>query len=295
MARQMIQDVIPTRSKDIRRIPIPERKQPSSKEVIREVREEFENYNKPKRSWNKKLIVITVIILVAVIVLLLTTVFAKATVTITPATQTAAVNASLAAEQGTTTTSAIDFEPITLTQKETVTVTGTGTKQVDTKATGTIIIFNSYSTATQKLVANTRFETAAGLIYRIDKSVVVPGETTKAGVTTPGSITATVTADQSGANYNIPLSDFTIPGFAGEPEFKGFFARSQTVMSGGFSGTVAIISDTDRANAQSTLKSDLKSKLAQSVAQSVAKGYVLYPTGYQIVTQDLPDTSAGTN
>lgn len=69
-------------------------------------------------------------------------------------------------------------------------------------AKGKITIINTYSKS-QTLVERTRFETADGKLYRLDRRVVVPaGE----------RVTADVTADQPGATYAIGPTKFTIPG-----------------------------------------------------------------------------------
>ena len=72
--------------------------------------------------------------------------------------------------------------------------TATGKEEVSLKASGRIVIYNNYNTAKQRLVRNTRFETPPGFIYRINKSIDVPGQTTEAGRTIPGSIEVTIHA-----------------------------------------------------------------------------------------------------
>ena len=77
------------------------------------------------------------------------------------------------------------------------------------KASGSITVYNNYSTASVKLIKNTRFQTPAGLIFRVPADVVIPG---KQG-STPGQVTVTVFADQVGQQYNIgPTPRLTVPG-----------------------------------------------------------------------------------
>ena len=122
----------------------------------------------------------------------------------------------------------------------------------------------------------------------------MPGKTTKGTVTTPGSVTVYVTADQVGANYNIDLSDFTIPGFAGEPQFDGFFGRSKTTMTGGFSGTKPVVASTDRSAAEASIRAKLAADIVATAEASVPAGYILYPNAYRIDYASLPDTGSGT-
>ena len=123
----------------------------------------------------------------------------------------------------------------------------------------------------------------------------MPGETTGKSTTTPGSVVANVVADQTGANYNIDLSDFTIPGFKGEPQYDGFFARSQTPMTGGFSGTKPVISQQAREATESSLRGDLQTQVITAANSSVPSGYILYPGSYRIDYESLPDTIADSN
>ena len=217
---------------------------------------------------------------------------AHATVSVTLASESDAVSNSFTTRAAAlaSTTNGITDSVISITKTGSVTLSATTTKDVETKATGTIIVFNDYSTTPQKLIANTRFETSSGLIYRIATSISVPGKTTKGGVTTPGSVTVPVTADQVGANYNIDLSDFNIPGFAGEPEYDGIFARSKTPMTGGFSGTEPVIDSVDRSTAEANIRSSLQSEIMADVSSSVPAGYILYPNASRIDFTSLPDT-----
>lgn len=132
------------------------------------------------------------------------------------------------------------------TEEVTVAVDATGAPSAGgQKAQGSVVIYNEYSETAQQLVATTRLETPEGLIFRITKGVTVPG-ITDAGE--PGAIEVAVVADQAGEAYNIGPTDFTIPGFKGNPKFEKFSARSKGEMRGGASGGgdgVATISEAD--------------------------------------------------
>ena len=297
MQRRIIQDVIPSSKKSIRDIPIPH-----SRERVHEIHKEEvvaephrEKFSHRRRDGNrnfKKYYVIGGIVLVLVLLYFCADAFAHATVSVTLGSESDAVSGSFATRSASlaSTTNGITDSVITLTKTGSITLSATTTKDVEAKASGTIIVFNDYSIAPQKLLANTRFETSSGLIYRISSSVSVPGKTTKAGVTTPGSITVPVTADQVGDKYNIGLSDFNVPGFAGEPEYDGIFARSKTIMTGGFSGTEPVIDGADRSVAEASVRSSLESEIVADASSSVPDGYVLYPKAYRVDFMSLPDT-----
>jgi len=63
------------------------------------------------------------------------------------------------------------------------------------------------------------------------------------GKTVPGSIEVTVYADEPLSKYNIGLTDFTVPGFKGAPQFETFYARSKTPMTGGFTGMEPVVEE----------------------------------------------------
>ena len=301
MARRIIQDVIPTQRKSIRDIPLPhareqERVKRQEDVVIKVVREKFEHRHGNEKKFKRWGIAIGVVVLLVALFFIMNA-FAHATVSVVLASQSDAVDSSLVANSATvaSSTGTIADSIISITKQGSLSLTATTTQDVETKATGSIIVFNDYSTAAQKLVANTRFETSSGLIYRISKSVSVPGKTTKAGVTTPGSVTVTVTADQVGTKYNIDLSDFTVPGFTGEPQFDGIFARSKTVMAGGFSGTEPVISSATRSTAEASIRAHLATELFADASSSVPDGYILYPNAESINYTSLSDTVGSGN
>lgn len=159
---------------------------------------------------------------------------------------------------------------------ETKTVKATGVEHVDRKASGTIVVYNNYSSASQRLITNTRFETPDGFIYRIHESVVVPGQKTFQGKKTPGSLEVIVYADEPGEKYSIGLTDFTIPGFKGLPQYKGFYARSKTPMTGGFSGIVKTISKEELEKLKDELRTSVTRKLLEDAETQKPERFVLF-------------------
>jgi len=164
--------------------------------------------------------------------------------------------------------------PLSTTQSVSLQVISTEEEYVEKKASGSIIIYNNYSSDPQKLIKNTRFEAPGGNIYRIQDSVTVPGQKTVNGKKTPGSLEVTVYADKVGDTYNAGLVDFTIPGFKGTPQYDGFYARSKTAIAGGFAGTVKKVSEAETQKALATLKTDAFAKAQAALATSVPSNYL---------------------
>jgi len=99
------------------------------------------------------------------------------------------------------------------------------------KTGGFIFIYNAYSAVSQKLVAQTRFETKDGKIFRIKNSVIIPGAKMSGTKLVPSSIKVEVISDAAGEEYQIGPSYFTIPGFRGSSKYAGFYAESTESMA----------------------------------------------------------------
>jgi hypothetical protein len=200
--------------------------------------------------------------------------------------------ASAPAVDGVANADTLAFQLMTLSDENSADLTATGEKNVMSKSTGKIVIYNNFGPQSQPLIKNTRFQAPDGKIYRIRDSIVVPGQKVVSGKPTPGSLEVDVYADTVGAEYNIGLVDFTIPGFKGSPRAEKIYARSKTPMAGGFSGLMKVVSDTDIQKAKETLSVGLKDKLlAQAVAQK-PKGTVLYKDAVFYSFTDSMDNSA---
>lgn len=216
--------------------------------------------------------------------------FTTAFVSITPRQEAISVSGALSAERG---EGELSFETISVQGEESQEVPADLERQVEERASGTIVIYNAYSTAPQRLIKNTRFATIDGKIFRVKDSVVVPGMTTENTKTTPGSVEAIVVADEAGEKYNIGLSDFTIPGFKGDPRYDKFYARSKTEMSGGFSGNKKFPSEQVIAETRETLRARLTEKLSKDIqAQTqILNGFIVYPGATRSVLADDPSIS----
>ncbi|MCK4387038.1 MAG: hypothetical protein KAV41_03090 [Candidatus Pacebacteria bacterium] len=163
-----------------------------------------------------------------------------------------------------------------------------GEEEILEKANGRIIIFNNYNKMGQRLIKNTRFVTPEGLIYRIKKSVVVPGQKlNEVGKIVPGSVEVTVYADKAGEEYNIGLSDFTVPGFKGGDRFDKFYARSKTAMAGGFEGIKKIAAEEDVAEARLELQAELTQKLTQDILSQIPETFLLYDDALFVASEFL--------
>ena len=275
--------------RSIRNVPIPELKEKSEKqdrmETVRQVRQEFIQVREDgPRNW-KKYIYIGSAVLVVILGIVVSSVFHSVNLTVTPKIFKTDVNANLTAKKNAGGAD-LQFIPLSIKKIGSVTVKASGEEQVDKKASGTIVIYNNYSSAPQRLIKNTRFQTTEGLIFRIDQSVVVPG---KKG-TVPGSVEAVVYADESSEKYNVGLKDFTIPGFKGDPRYTAFSAKSKpgAPIAGGFSGVMKVVSDADRKAAQLEIEKNLRAELLKEAEAGLGDNSVLFDNTYLITFTQLP-------
>ena len=209
--------------------------------------------------------------------------FAGAEVKITPTSQTGSVSGDFTATNG---TGDLPYTVVTVSKTLSVAVPAESTITATTSAQGTIIISNAQSKP-QNLINNTRFTTPEGLVFRIHSPVTIPPETSSG----PGTVSATVFADQAGTNYNVGPTTFTLPGLQGSSLFTLVTAKSTGSMTGGFSGTrPAVSSATDSSN-ESTLQTSLESSMQTSLDAQIPTGDVVVPGASQTTYQPLPDSA----
>jgi hypothetical protein len=281
------------RDRSIRNIPVPatHRRTPEPREVF------ADDAPKPRRkrsgSWFWWALFL-ILILCAGGGYAFSTFFAGATVTVYP--RTAAVSppstitAAPNAPAGT-----LSYQVMSITQSASTSVPATGSKQVSLEASGPITIYNTYSSASQRLIANTRFEAPDGKIYRIHDSVVVPGGTKKSdGTYDAGTATAVLYADSPGADFNRGTTKFTIPGFKGDPRYNNFYAQADKI-TGGFVGNQPAVAQTDLDNAQKQLEQNLQTSAGSALTSEIPDGFIAIPGSFQVTYSDIAQTAQGNN
>lgn len=205
--------------------------------------------------------------------------FLRATVTVNPKTQDVNLTADLSASsQGGT--DALPFDLIVIPGEEERAVEASEQKDVAEKARGVVIIYNAFSSASQRLDIETRLEGSNGKIYKTDKALVVPGMKGS----TPGSVVVGIHAAEAGAEYNSGPLDFTIFGFKGTPKYSKFYAISNIndpttkgEIKGGFQGKTPFVSETQKGGLVAEMKAVLQAKLFKQAIDQIPAGFVLFP------------------
>lgn len=210
------------------------------------------------------------------------------TISVIPRSHTATFDASsqfTAYPAPTAINGALSYTAQTIDLDDSEVVASEGTVHAEDKASGSITVYNNYQTAPFKLVKNTRFQSAGGLIFRTPADIVIPG---KKG-STPGQVTVTVIADQPGEQYNVAAGKFTVPGLKSSAAvYPNIYAESTAAMTGGFVGDKPGVAPAAMQAAVSAVRGRLESKARGSVA--AAAGTVVFPDLIQITYKGEPTT-----
>jgi hypothetical protein len=307
MAKTIISDMLVSK-KSIRRIPIShkEHKEPEREKDEEEEEEIDIPHKKTSPGWQRKPInpkfVIWLIAAICVLALFfgLSIVFSSATIIVTPKTEPINfINEVYTTKSDSKNITDLPFEVLTVKQTAGEIVMAGEEKDVTQKATGNIVIYNNYSPLPQRLINNTRFEANNGKIYRINSSVIVPGTKKVDGKNVPGSVEATVFADQVGEDFNMKISDLTgdfkIPGFKGDPRYQSFYARIKSDITGGFVGKQRVVGADLRKSTEEIVKIKLKEQLLKELYAVLPENYIVFKDGYSVNYTVQADTPVDTN
>ena len=213
--------------------------------------------------------------------ILLSTVFARVTVTLKPVVESIQIdNAQVVFDASVSDVNAgtrtIPAEFLSFTGSASEDFDATGSTNTDQKASGRVRIYNAFGTSPQALVANTRFITDSGVLFRIPKSVTIPAaKKDDKGALIPQFIETDLVADKAGEGANIAGEvKLYIPGFKGTPKYDSFYAVAANGFSGGGSaGQGRAVTRDDLAAAQQKLSKKVFDDLKQSMAQKIPANF----------------------
>lgn len=295
--------IIPDRKRSIRDIPIPEgrrRFERSGMPFVSRENDQFngssrENFDIPPKETSytgsrgkRKWIAISIAILILVFAVL--SMFNGATLAYIPKSQAISFDGDLYTAHKAGEDDLI-FSVIKLSGEKGVKVSVSSQTNEEKKASGTIIIYNTSATE-QRFRATTRFETPDGKIYQILDALTVPGKKTTGGKENPGTVEVVVYAERPGKEFNIGLTDFTLPGLKGTSLFSSVYARSKTNMSGGAIAGEKVVKSDDETAAKSQLEKMLKEELISEAKAQVPEDFILLPSLSSVTFQDLPQINS---
>ena len=286
-----IEDIIvPERKRSIRDIPIPEGRRRAERYEMPPASKENHSFNSAgtdggsRRKW--------IAIGIALLILMFTalSLFDGATLAYVPKSQAVSFDddsyTARKAGEGN-----LLFSVIKLSGEKGLEAPASGEKGVERKASGTIIVYNT-NTIEQRLRATTRFETPDGKIYQAPDAITIPGKKVAGGKENPGTLEVVVYAERSGKEFNIGLTDFTLPGLKGTSLFSSVYARSKTDMSGGSTGGERMVKDEDEARAKTQLEAALKEELISEARAQVPEDFILLPSLSLVTFENLPQTDS---
>lgn len=317
-----VQDIIPAEKRSIREVSVPPRitkpisrtKKPVvTEDVVEEVEEKTESKTNSKEIYNVEInrvstpakrmpitppVIVTkskrnfykwpIITLVALLIIVGAAYFgsgyySQATFTIIPKIIPVSINSTYVA-QGSTDSAGLTYDVVVLKRSATTTVSATNGPVTNTKAVGKVTFYNAYSSQSIRLIAGTRLSADNGLIYRLSSSIVIPGYTKPASVIVPGKITASITADQPGQQYNIAqsdkMSDIKIVAYYGQPRYSTVYGKPISSISGGFSGVKKVINPTALASTTAKLKADITEALSRDIKSMIPSGFIMYDKNF---------------
>jgi hypothetical protein len=176
-------------------------------------------------------------------------------------------------------------------------VKASGQETITKQATGEIEISKSTPGA-ERLIKNTRFATADGIVFRIQESVVVPGSVKdSSGANVPGVIRAQVFADEAGEKHNIPVNTaLSVPGFK-EGGFTDLFnaitAKNTSAFTDGFNGPKFIINEAELSTARQSLQLELRNALLEKIKAESPADFTSFTDAIAITYNPLPPTQYG--
>lgn len=200
-------------------------------------------------------------------------IFASAKVSVFPKIKKILINQDFSAIKNSNNSADLSFDLIVLSGDDSKNIQAGEEKDYLEKAKGIVILYNNFSKNSQKFSANTKLEGMNGLIYKIDKAVVVPGQNIDG---TPGSIEVSISAEKEGAEYNSDPIDFKIVGFKGTAKYEKFFGRSKDKIEGGLKGRSRQAKEEDKQKAIAELSDSLKVKLYEKAINQIPNGYLLF-------------------
>lgn len=192
---------------------------------------------------------------------------------------------------------ALSYEIITIESTSESQVKASGQIEVKEKATGMIEIIKTTPGA-ERIIANTRFRSPDGKVFRIKDAVIVPGAVKDgSGTSIPGTIQAAVTADDVGDGYNLPAGTrFDVPGFQEgglDDLYKSIYAESRAAFIGGFNGPQFKIDEGELSTARQALQIKLRDELLKRVQAEKPSGFIAFPGAIAITYNQLPAVQYG--
>lgn len=152
----------------------------------------------------------------------------------------------------------------------------TGNASNEGYATGTVTVYNKFNPPEGfNFKAGTHFLSDTGKLFVATEKIVLPASTKSGSKITPGSVTVSIKATESGDGYNIAPSNFSVPGLKGTAYYYSVYAVSTKAMEGGYSGKVKKVTDDDIQGAKDVLIKKSTDEAVADLRSQIPADYVL--------------------
>ena len=141
------------------------------------------------------------------------------------------------------------------------------------KAEGVIRLYNAYTTMSETWLAGTRFVSEDGMFFKSKDTISVPGAEIQNGEKIPSYIDVPVIAAESGEEYNIDPSSFSIYVYRGTEKYTKFYGVSFEEMMGG--GESDQITENDLESAKNVLIEKTKTETEESLIDQITNEFVV--------------------
>ena len=141
------------------------------------------------------------------------------------------------------------------------------------KAEGVIRLYNAYTTMGETWLAGTRFVSEDGMFFKSKDIISVPGAEIQNGEKIPSYVDVPVIAAESGEEYNIDPSSFSIYVYRGTEKYTKFYGVSFEEMVGG--GKSDQITENDLESAKNVLIEKTKTETEESLIDKITNDFVV--------------------
>jgi hypothetical protein len=205
---------------------------------------------------------------------------AKASVAIWPKQEPIAKGEQISLKEG---ISQIDFEgkyiPAVLMEKTktyTEAVSSTGAIGTKPKAAGTIRLYNKFEPPKAfTFVKGTRFISSDGKIFKATGDIKLPEAKYDKSKLAASYVDVQVEAAEGGSDYNIPASDFSVPGLSGTNSYSSIWGKSDKAMEGGSETGTKMVTQEDMDRARKQFADSAFQRAKQDLAEDVPSGSIL--------------------
>ena len=179
------------------------------------------------------------------------------------------------ANESETETEGLSFQAMIVDTTVTRQLYGSALTTSNTKAEGTVVFFNEYSTKSQTVKKGTTLTATNGKKYSTQAQAVVPGyktvEKKKVAGTSPS---VEVVAADVGDSYNSTGTTLSVAGWTNAS--KTFYARSAEI-TGGESGMRHTLTDEEKEEALETLQAQLIERLKRESRTQIPAEFITFP------------------